>query len=543
VRGLGWIIEQPKRILGVYVLSFILLVVTIALVPTRVAIVKILPDKDDDELSVMIDLPPETPLENTYATVTDVARKLKEVPEVSACQVYIGCAAPLTFLGVARHYDLRKEPYQAEIQLQLTPEGRRSRTSHKIALAVRSLIAPLLAGRNTVFTVAEIPAGPPTLAPLVAEVYGPDDDKRLALAQQVRGEFTAMPGVVDVDWTARSGSPGLLYEVDHQSAAVRGVIAAQAAGTLRTLIAGEASAWAHFPREREPVPIIIRLARSERSSPADISSLYFSSLTEGAPVPASDIGNIRQIEASAPLMRNDLQPVVMVNAVAIGDGTLYSALDLTKRLRATRGPDSQPIQVLWTNKNQEMGRYAVRWDGEWAFQRDMYSDLGMAFAVVLFLIYGLLVAWYGSFVTPLIVMLPIPLIFIGVIPAHVIMGKPLDSAGTMGVIALAGIVIRNSILLVDFARSHIASGAPIREAILLACETRLRPIVLTALAVILGESVLYFDPILQGIGLTLPAGALISTALTLGIVPIAYYHLSTFLHARNADGEVVVRKE
>jgi multidrug efflux pump subunit AcrB len=167
----------------------------------------------------------------------------------------------------------------------------------------------------------------------------------------------------------------------------------------------------------------------------------------------------------------------------------------------------------------------------------------MAFAVVLFLIYGLLVAWYGSFVTPLIVMLPIPLIFIGVIPAHVIMGKPLDSAGTMGVIALAGIVIRNSILLVDFARSHIASGAPIREAILLACETRLRPIVLTALAVILGESVLYFDPILQGIGLTLPAGALISTALTLGIVPIAYYHLSTFLHARNADGEVVVRKE
>jgi len=532
---LAWIMERPKRIRMVYTLSFIMLLLTLVLIPARVAIVKLLPDKGNDELSVMIDLPPQTPLEISYAQVTNVARKLRDIPEVNACQIYVGTSAPLTFVGVARHYDLRKESYQAEIQLQLTPEARRSRTSHEIALSVRSLIAPLLAEKDTVFTVAEIPAGPPTLAPLVAEVYGPDDDKRVALARQVRREFASMPGVADVDWTGRPGSPRIRYEIDHQSAAARGVIAAQVAGTLRTLVAGETGAWAHFPREREPVPIILRLARSQRSTPADISSLYFNSLTGRTPVPASDIGTVRAMEGSFPLMRKDLQPVVMVNGVVTGEGPFYSALDLTKRLRALGEADSQPVQVLWTNTNPETGRYAVRWDGEWAFQRDMYSDLGMTFAVVLFLIYAILVAWYGSFLTPLVVMVPIPLIFIGVIPIHVIMGKPVDVCGLLGVIALAGIVIRNSILLVDFARSHIASGTPIREAVLMACEVRLRPIVLTALAVILGEFVLYFDPILQGIGLTLPAGALVSTALTLGIVPIAYYQLAARLEKKGVD--------
>lgn len=532
---LAWIMAQPKRILMVYALSFIVLLLTLVLIPARVATVTLLPNKENDELSVMIDLPPQTSLEISYAQIADVARKLRDIPEVNACQIYVGTSAPLTFVGIARHYDLRKESYQAEIHIQLVPEVRRSRTSHEIAASVRSLIATLLTEKDTVFTVAEIPAGPPTLAPLVAEVYGPDGNKRVALARQVRREFASMRGVADVDWTGRPGSPRIRYEIDHQSAAARGVIPAEAADTLRTLIAGEDGAWAHFPREREPVPIVLRLARSQRSTPADISSLYFSSLTSHTPVPASDIGAVRPAARSFPLMRKDLQPVVMVNGVATGEGPFYSALDLTKRLRVLGGPDSEPVQVLWTSKNPEAGRYAVRWDGEWAFQRDMYSDLGMTFAVVLFLIYAILVTWYGSFLTPLVVMVPIPLIFIGVIPMHVIMGKPVDVCSLLGVIALAGIVIRNSILLVDFARSHIASGTPIREAILMACEIRLRPIVLTALAVILGEFVLYFDPILQGIGLTLPAGAFVSTALTLGIVPVAYYQFAARLERKGAD--------
>lgn len=530
---LGWVMDRPGRVRAVCLFAVVLLVATIALVPARVAVVKILPDKDNDELSIMIDLPPETSLEDNYARIVDIARKLKTLPEVSACQVYAGTAGPPSFVGIARHYDLRKEPYHAEIQVQLTLGGARSRKSHDVGLAVRSLIAPLLAEKRTVFTIAEIPAGPPTLAPLVAEIYGPDDDKRLALAGQVRSLFSSMPGVVDVDYTGRPGPPILHYEIDHQRAAVRGVVAAQAAGALRTLVAGDSTPWAYSPREREPVPITVRLARSQRTNAADISSLYFGSSTGGASVPASDIGTIRRTEGSFPLMRKDLQPVVMVTGAATGSGAFYSALDLTKRIRALAETDSRPIEVLWTDKAPETGGYAVRWDGEWAFQRDMYTDLGLAFAVVLFLIYAMLVAWYGSFLTPLVVMAPIPLIFIGVVPAHVLMGQPLDATGTMGVIALAGIVIRNSILLVDFARSDIDRGAPVREALLRACETRFRPIALTALAVILGEFVLYFDPILHGIGLTLPAGALVSTALTLGIVPIVYYRMAALFEGKS----------
>ena len=331
---LASIMESPRRIRAVYAVSLVMLLLTLALIPARVAVIKLLPDKGSDELSIMIDLPSRTPLELSYAMVADIARKLKDIPEVTACQIYAGTSAPPTFLGIARHYDLRKEPYQAEIQLQLTPEAKRWRTSHEIALSVRSLIAPFLAEKETVFTVAEIPAGPPTLAPLVAEVYGPDDDKPVALARQVRGEFAAMRGVADVDWTARPGSPRLRYDIDHLSAAARGVIPAQAAGTVRTLVAGEAAAWAHFHREREPVPVILRLARSQRSTQADISSLYFNSLTGGPPVPASDIGAVRRMEGSFPLMRKDLQPVVMVYGAVTGQSPFYSAFDLTKRLRA-----------------------------------------------------------------------------------------------------------------------------------------------------------------------------------------------------------------
>jgi multidrug efflux pump subunit AcrB len=216
-----------------------------------------------------------------------------------------------------------------------------------------------------------------------------------------------------------------------------------------------------------------------------------------------------------------------------GDGPNYSAADMTERLKKEK-INGSPLQVIWSEAKAGTGAYAVSWSGEWSVQRDLFSDLGMAFLVVLFLIYCVLVAWYRSFLVPLVIMLPIPLIVIGVVPTHVILDKPLDGPGTMAMIALAGIVIRNSILLVDFARSGIASGMSVREAVLSACEIRLRPILLTALAVILGEVVLYFDPVLRGLGITMPSGALISTLLTLGIVPLAYYQLMTSGHLQNS---------
>ena len=533
-RTIGWFMDKEARIFAAYVLVILLFIAMVVMIQARIAIVRAMPDDNADEVSIMVDLPPATQLEDAYARVMDAAQKLKAIPEVTACNVYVGTSAPVTFQGLARHYDFRKEPFQAEIQVQLLPNGARTRRSHEIALDMRPLIAPILSGKDMVFVVAELPPAVPNLAPLVAEVYGPDDETRLALAGKVKSLFATMPGVVDVDWTARPGTERIRYDVDHQKASVRGVVAAQAAGTVRTLFAGDSSSWANLPHEREPVPIIVRLARSGRSSVVDIRSLTFTPLTGGPPVPATEIGSMKILEGPYPILRKDLEPVVMVTGVVTGYGPNYSAADITKLLKK-QNADRQSLQVIWSDEKSQSGSYAVSWAGEWSVQRDLFSDLGVSFLVVLFLIYCVLVAWYHSFLIPVVIMLPIPLIIIGVVPAHIALGKPLDGPGTMGVIALAGIVIRNSILLVDFARSRIASGMPIKEAVLHACEIRLRPIMLTAMAVIFGEMVLYFDPILRGLGITMPSGALISTLLTLGIVPLAFYQLTTFLHARGHD--------
>ena len=533
-RTLAWIMDKPMRMFAVYSLAIILLVVVIAMIPARIAIIRAMPDDDANEVSIMVDLPPSTQLEDSYPIVVEAAQKLKIIPEVSACNVYVGIPAPVSFLGLVRHYDFRKSPYQAEIQIQLLPNAARSRRSHEIARDMRPIIESVLSGKDMVVVVAERPPGVPSFSPLVAEVYGPDDETRLSLAWKVKSLFEAMPGVTDVDFTARPGTERIRYEVDHQKASVRGVVASQAARTVRTLFAGDASSWASLPREREPVPIIVRLARIQRSTTADLRSLTFNSLIEGPPVPATEIGNFKRIAGPYPLMRMDQQPVVMVTGVVTGDGPSYSAADITKLLEK-QSVDGQRVQVIWSGEKSQTGRYAVSWAGEWSMQRDMFNDLGVSFLVVLFLIYCILVAWYRSFLIPVVIMLPIPLIIIGVIPAHIVLDKPLDGVGTLGVIALAGIVIRNSILLVDFARSRIEAGMPIREAVLSACETRVRPIILTALAVILGEAVLYFDPVLRGMGITMPSGALISTLLTLGIVPLAFYQLATLLHARGSE--------
>lgn len=530
-RTLEWFMDKKVRTLSAYSLVVILFVSMVAMIHARVAIVRAVPDDDADEVSIVADLPPSTQLEDTYSTIIEAAQRLKSIPEVMACNVYVGTSAPVTFHGLARHYDFRDEPFQAEIQVQLLPNKERKRKSHEIAMDMRPIISPVLSGKDTVYVVAEPPPAVPNLAPLVAEVYGPDDEKRLVLASHVKSLFKAMPGVDDVDWTARPGTERIRYEVDHQKASVRGVVAAQAASAVRTLFAGDSSSWANIPQEREPVPIIIRLARQGRAGMADILSLTFTPLGGGTPVPATEIGTLKRIEGAYPLLRKDLEPVVMVTGVVNGDGPNYSAADITKILKR-EGMNGMNPQVIWSEKKAKTGTYAVSWAGEWSTQRDLFNDLGVSFLVVLFLIYCVLVAWYRSFLVPVVIMLPIPLIIIGVIPAHVVLGKPLDGPGTMAVIALAGIVIRNSILLVDFARIRIASGMPIREGVLSACETRLRPILLTALAVILGEVVLYFDPVLRGLGITMPSGALISTLLTLGIVPLAYYQLATFLERR-----------
>ena len=254
----------------------------------------------------------------------------------------------------------------------------------------------------------------------------------------------------------------------------------------------------------------------------------------GQSVPASDVGSVRRLEGSYPLLRKDLQPFVSVTAEVTGPGPIYSAIDLTERLREDSPPGSRPVHILWTDAAPDADQESVRWGGEWTVTFEQFRDLGAAFVVMLFLIYVMLVGWYHSYLIPWVVMLPIPMAFIGVIPGHLLLGMPVSAMAVIGVIALAGLMVRNSILLVDFANKRVASGMDVRDAVLLAGETRLRPIMLTALTVVLGDGVLFFDPLLQGLGLTMAAGALFSTALTLGIVPIAYYQLMAVLQWRRS---------
>ncbi|HJL07731.1 MAG TPA: efflux RND transporter permease subunit [Polyangiaceae bacterium LLY-WYZ-15_(1-7)] len=528
-RSLEWVMARRWRAVGVWAAAILMLLGSLGLVVARVAVVKMLPLGDVDEMSVMIDLPPTSTLEETHGRVTDVARALEKIPEIVSCQAYVGTAGPITFQGVARHYMLRQQAYQAELQIQLAPSGDRSRTSHEIAAEVRRVVSEELEHDHAWFTVAELPPGPPVQASLVAEVYGPDEESRMALAQQVKRLFETTPDIVDVDWSARRGPPVLRYDVDQQRAAVRGVVPAQVATTVRTLVHGDSSVWAHLPREREPVAVRLQLARAQRASEADLRSLYFSSML-GTSVPASDVGSLRRMDGTHTLLRKDLQPFVSVTAEVTGAGPIYSAIDLSPRLREEAGPGERPVRVLWNSDAPDSDERAVRWGGEWTVTYELFRDLGAAFAVVLLLIYVMLVAWYHSFLVPWIVMLPIPMAFIGVIPGHVILGKPLSGMAVIGVIALAGLMVRNSILLVDLARQRVAAGMDVREAVLLAGETRLRPILLTALTVVLGDGVLFFDPLLQGLGLTMASGALFATALTLGLVPLAYYQLMSVLH-------------
>lgn len=530
--ALEWIVARPSRRWALHGLGLGLLLTVLAFLPLRVATLQLLPTTDADEMTVMVDLPAGSTLQTSYAASSKVARKLAEVPELEGCQVYAGTAAPLTFQGVARHAMLRQHAHQSEVHLQLKRRESRERSSHEVAASVRALVAQALQDEDATFSVAELPPGPPVQATVVAEIYGPDEATRLELAKEVRAQFARTPGIVDLDWSARSPeSPLLSYEVDPQRAALRGIVAGQAALAVRTLLSGDVSGWASLPDEREPVPIALRLTTAQRASRADVEGLTFTS-PDGSAVPASDIGTFRVAAGNYPRLRRDLIPMMTVTAETVGTVPVNAVLDLTEALRALRGPDGRPLEFLWTGATPSPSGASIRWAGEWTTTYELFRDLGGAFAIVIFLLYVMMVGWYQSFVTPLVVMLPIPLSLLGVIPAHALFGMPLTGMAVVGFIALAGLMVRNSILLVDFARANIDRGLDVAEATLDAAQTRLRPIVLTGATVVLGDGMLFFDPLLQGLGLAMAFGALASTALTLYVVPVAFYQLSAWRGAR-----------
>ncbi len=518
-RVMDALIRQPRARWGFLVGVAVLLVASIVLVPLGLVTVKMLPFDNKSEFQVIVNMPEGTPLERTAQVSSDLARAVLTDPAVTSVQTYAGTASPFNFNGLVRHYFLRQAPHQADLTVNLLPRGDRREQSHAIARRVREAIVPIARAAGARVQVAEVPPGPPVLQTLVAEIYGPDPGKREALATEMRDALARTPGVVDVDWYVEERQPKTILTFDHDRAAAAGVSAASLASTARMAASGETAGLLHDERSGEDVPIALRLPREAR----DIDALR--RLRIGASRAA--IGELADTvvgRESPSLYRKNRQPVTYVTADLAGaqESPVYAILQLNPEL-ATWKVDGRPVETYSARQPFDTSGYAVKWDGEWHISYEVFRDLGIAFAAVLILIYLLVVGWFQSLSTPVAIMAAIPFSLVGILPAHAAMGAFFTATSMIGFIAGAGIVVRNSIILVDFIELRRREGLPLEQAVVDAGAVRFRPMALTAAAVIVGAGVILFDPIFQGLALALMAGEVASLLLSRMTVPVIYY--------------------
>ncbi len=426
-----------------------------------------------------------------------------------------------------RHYFLRRGSNQADIQVNLLPEDDRSRQSHEIAKAMRGPIQEIGRRWNARVKIAEVPPGPPVLSTLVAEVYGPDYGRQIELARQVREIFEATPGVVDVDWYVVADAPKLDFQVEQDKAALAGVSAADVSETLAIALGGMDAGLMHAPAEREDVPIRVRLARASRSSADALAGIYLpASGGTGTPGAARRTGARRaRPDRKEHLPEKSAAGPCMSSATLPGRRRAPStrSANWARRLTRLRLPEGYQVEQFTATQPPDASRLAIKWDGEWHITYEVFRDLGLAFAAVLVLIYVLVVGWFQSFKTPLVIMAPIPLTLVGILPAHALAGAFFTATSMIGFIAGAGIIVRNSIILVDFIKLRRAQGMSLEDAVVDAGAVRFRPMLLTAAAVVVGAGVILFDPIFQGLAISLMAGEVASTVLSRMAVPVLYY--------------------
>jgi multidrug efflux pump subunit AcrB len=502
----------------------LLLVLSVSLFPLRWAVVKMLPHDNKSELQVVVDMPEGSTLEATAAAARELALATAALPEVTDVETYVGTSAPFNFNGLVRHYFLRSGPVVADLQVNLLPKHDRDRPSHDFARELRPLLRPIALRHGANVKVTEVPPGPPVLSTLVAEVYAPTLEQRVEIARQVREIFEATPEVVDVDWYVEEPGPRLLLHVDREKAARAGISPEHVARTLRVALAGDSPARLHDERARESVPVLMRLARADRSSAADLLGIEVHDRA-GNPVPLGELVRPEETARERFVYHKNLRPVTYVLGEVAGtaESPVYAMLDMGEPLASVRDTAGREVAVRFTGKPEDPVTPMVRWDGEWQITYEVFRDMGIAFAVVLVLIYLLVVGWFRSFVTPLVIMAPIPLTLIGIVPAHALFGVFFTATSMIGAIALAGIIVRNSILLVDFVNLELARGATPEEAVTRAATVRFRPIALTAAALVVGGSVILLDPIFQGLAVALISGVVVSTGLTLVVIPLLYY--------------------
>jgi multidrug efflux pump subunit AcrB len=501
-----------------------LLLLAVALFPLKAVKVKMLPFDNKSEFQLIIDMPEGSTLEQTAAVTREIGDYVRTVPEVIDYQMYVGTASPYNFNGLVRHYFLRRGPNVADIQVNLVRKGERSAQSHDIAKRVRPRIDEIATRYSARVKVAEVPPGPPVLQTLVAEIYGPDYQRQLAVARQIRDIFDHTEGVVDVDSYVEDDQPKYRFVVDKEKAALNGVSAEQVAATLRIAVEGMNAGLLHQSSEKEDVPITLRLPRAERSSVDDLKQIKVMG-TRGNLVALGELVRVEQQIADKSIYHKNLMPVVYVTADVAGaiESPVYAILKLNDAIDQLRLPEGYALERYVASQPFIADKLAMKWDGEWHITYEVFRDLGLAFAAVLVLIYILVVGWFQSFKTPVAIMAAIPFSLVGIVPAHGLMGAFFTATSMIGFIAGAGIVVRNSIILVDFIELRLKQGMPLADAVIDAGAVRFRPMMLTAAAVIAGSAVILFDPIFQGLAISLMAGEVASLLLSRMTVPVLYY--------------------
>ncbi|MCA9795452.1 MAG: efflux RND transporter permease subunit, partial [Candidatus Eremiobacteraeota bacterium] len=501
-----------------------LLLAAMAMVPLRLVVFKMLPFDNKSEFQVLIDTPEGTSLEDTAAVARALAAEVEKVPEVTNYQVYVGTSSPYNFNGLVRRYFLRRGTNVADIQVNLAGKHHRHRQSHDIAKALRPTLAKVAHQRGAVVQVAEIPPGPPVLQTLVTEVYGPDAKGTRELADGIRQLYVDTEGVVDVDWYQEDPYPELVLEVDREKAARSGVAPAEIQAAVKALLDGQVAGLFHDPVAREDVPIVIRFSRQARASQRHLAALQLPTRA-GTTVALGELVSFKERQGEFSIYHKNLQPVIYVTGDVSGklDSPLYSILDLSRGINKLPTPDGAKIRTFLFSQPPDTESYAIKWDGEWQVTYEVFRDLGIAFAVVLVLIYALIVGWFQNFVTPLVILSAIPFSMVGIMPGHFLLGAFFTATSMIGFIAGAGIVVRNSIILVDFIELRLSQGMPLEEAVIDAGAVRFRPMLLTAAAVVVGSGVILADPIFNGLAISLMAGEVASLLLSRTAVPVLYY--------------------
>jgi multidrug efflux pump subunit AcrB len=498
-----------------------LLLAAMAFVPFGLVAVKMLPFDNKGEFQVMVDMPEGTALETTARVASALATAALEDDTVVDVQQYVGTSAPYNFNGLVRHYFLRQAPHLADLQVNLVAKGERSAQSHDVARRVRDRLLPIARRFGATLQVAEVPPGPPVLQTLVAEVYGPDAARRTEVAAQVKAIFDATAGVVDTDWYVEAPQPKVTLAVDDEKAAAVGLTSAAVASLVRMAGSGDVVGLLHDAQAREDVPIVLRLPRAHRSLDA-VQSLR---LTGTRPVAVGELTRIVRSQEDASLYHKNLQAVTYVTGDLAGgnESPVYAISAMNAQIAQLTLPEGYGLEVFNATQPFDTSRYAMKWDGEWHITIEVFRDLGLAFAAVLLLIYVLVVGWFQSFGTPLLIMAAIPFSLVGILPAHAAMGAFFTATSMIGFIAGAGIVVRNSIILVDFIELRLREGVALEQAVVDAGAVRFRPMALTAAAVIVGAGVILFDPIFQGLAISLMAGEVASLLLSRMAVPVLYY--------------------